>query len=86
VLRLYALQPSTARPETVARILLRALAQLPAADYRTCAYLVPERLQVGGGTHARACADWAWGQAHPYCLVKEAGHAGAPCGLRLAVP
>ncbi|GBF99180.1 eukaryotic translation initiation factor 3 subunit K [Raphidocelis subcapitata] len=46
VLRLYALQPSVARPETVARILLRALAQLPAADYRTCAYLVPERMQA----------------------------------------
>ena len=46
VLRLYALQPASARPDTVAKILLKALCQLPAADYKTCAYLVPERLQV----------------------------------------
>ncbi|KAI8469083.1 MAG: eukaryotic initiation factor [Monoraphidium minutum] len=46
VLRLYALQPSVARPETVAKILLRALAQMPAVEYRTCLYLVPERMQA----------------------------------------
>lgn len=48
VLRLYALQPSVARPDTVAKILLRALAQAPANDYRTCLFLVPERMQVWG--------------------------------------
>lgn len=46
VLRLYALQPSIARPDTVAKILLKALTQLPSADYKTCIYLVPERMQV----------------------------------------
>jgi hypothetical protein len=46
VLRLYALQPSAARPDTVAKVLLRALGQLPAQDYRTCLLLVPERAQA----------------------------------------
>lgn len=46
MLRLYALQPASARPETVAKVLLRALAQLPALDYRTCLLLVPERAQA----------------------------------------
>jgi hypothetical protein len=56
VLRLYALQPSVARPETAAKVLLRALAQLPAADYRTCIYLVPERLQARCSAVGRARA------------------------------
>lgn len=46
VLRLYALQPSSTRPETVAKTLLRALTQLPSLDYRTCLFLVPERAQA----------------------------------------
>jgi len=45
VLRLYALQLSAARPDTVAKVLLKALTQLPASAYKTCAYLVPERAQ-----------------------------------------
>lgn len=46
VLRLYALQPAAARPDTVAKVLMKALMQLPAADYKTCIYLVPERMQA----------------------------------------
>ena len=46
VLRLYALQPNAARREIGAKILLSALAQLPANDYKTCMYLVHDRTQV----------------------------------------
>ena len=46
VLRLYQLQPSSAKKDLIAKILLKALMQLPHADYKICVQVLPERLQV----------------------------------------
>ncbi|KAL6748508.1 eukaryotic translation initiation factor 3k [Haematococcus lacustris] len=46
LLRHYQFQPTTAQISSLAKVLMAALAQLPASDYKTCIHLVPERLQV----------------------------------------
>jgi translation initiation factor 3 subunit K len=50
VLRFYQLSPDLAKKATVAKILLKALMALPAADYKVCMQMVPESLQVGSST------------------------------------
>ncbi|KAF6256180.1 eukaryotic translation initiation factor 3k [Scenedesmus sp. NREL 46B-D3] len=42
--RLYQLQPSLARRDLIARVLLRALAQMPKQDYRILIHMLPEKL------------------------------------------
>jgi len=46
VLRLYQLQPADAKKDIIAKILLKALMQLPKSDYKICIQVLPERLQV----------------------------------------
>ncbi|KAL6749163.1 eukaryotic translation initiation factor 3k [Haematococcus lacustris] len=46
LLRHYQFQPTTAQISSLAKVLMAALAQLPASDYKTCIHLVPERLQA----------------------------------------
>lgn len=90
VLRLYALQPTAARREIIAKILLAALAQLPANDYKTCIYLVPERLQVRSahGSAAARAERWATPRTARRCGPASSGwgvalrpaHMHGPCG------
>jgi len=73
VLRLYQLQPSSAKKELIAKILLKALMQLPYADYKICVQVLPERLQVGrkqintGQMHQLSwlCSMGVWALASP---------------------
>ena len=46
LLRFYQFAPSTVKIITLAKVLLKALMQLPSPDYKTCIYLIPERIQV----------------------------------------
>ena len=49
VLKLYQFHPEKNNIDTVAKILVKALMQLPATDYLLCTYLIPERV-------VRACS------------------------------
>lgn len=46
LLRHYQFAPSTAKINVLAKLLLKALAQLPGSDFKTCIHLVPERIQA----------------------------------------
>lgn len=46
LLRLYQLQPASTNATLVAKVLLRALMQLPQPDYRSCLHVVTDRVQV----------------------------------------
>merc|ERR1712087_79614 len=45
VLKLYQFHPDKSNITTVAKILVKALMNLPATDYLLCTYLIPERVQ-----------------------------------------
>ena len=44
VLKLYQFHPDQLKPPMVAKILIKALMNLPSTDFLTCTYLVPERV------------------------------------------
>lgn len=46
VLKLYQFYPARYRPDTVAKILIKALTTLPSTDFLCALYLVPDRRQV----------------------------------------
>lgn len=46
LLRLYQFQPHLAKPAVLAKVLVKALMQLPSPDYKLCIHLVPERSQA----------------------------------------
>uniref|UniRef100_A0A7S0X0D0 Eukaryotic translation initiation factor 3 subunit K n=1 Tax=Chlamydomonas leiostraca TaxID=1034604 RepID=A0A7S0X0D0_9CHLO len=46
LLRHYQFAPSTAKINVLAKLLLKALAQLPDSEFKICIHLVPERLQA----------------------------------------
>lgn len=46
VLKLYQFYPHLYRPDTVSKILIKALTTLPSTDFLTCLYLVPDARQV----------------------------------------
>lgn len=45
LLRFYQFQPSKVKIHILARVLLKAMMQLPRSDYRACVHLIPEKLQ-----------------------------------------
>lgn len=55
LLRLYQFHPSLIKVPVIVKVLLKAITQLPGAEYKACIHLVHERLQVRG----RACL-WAF--------------------------
>lgn len=48
LLRFYQFQPTAVKPALLAKVLLKALMQLPGQDFKVCVHLVPERLQADG--------------------------------------
>lgn len=46
LLRLAQMEPASVSTQVVAKVLLRALTQLPMTDFRTCVLVMPERLLV----------------------------------------
>ena len=52
LLRFYQFQPQDCKIDVLAKVLLKALAQLPSSDFKTCLHLLPEQLQV----RARHCS------------------------------
>ncbi|KAJ9517695.1 hypothetical protein QJQ45_003983 [Haematococcus lacustris] len=70
LLRHYQFQPTTAQISSLAKVLMAALAQLPASDYKTCIHLVPERLQVQTGS-AVQCRCMTVGASQQVVLQAE---------------
>ena len=70
LLRFYQFSPVSVKPQVVAKVLIKAMMQLPNQDFKSCITLVPERLQVRvavlqyavravrPGTPARGCSVW----------------------------
>ncbi|KAG2483327.1 hypothetical protein HYH03_017775 [Edaphochlamys debaryana] len=50
LLRFYQFSPASVKPAVIAKILIKAIMQLPSQDYRCCITLLPERLQQADET------------------------------------
>lgn len=46
LLRFYQFMPASTNVPILAKVLMKALMQLPSSDYKCCLHLVPERVQV----------------------------------------
>jgi len=91
VLKLYQFHPDELKAASVAKVLIKALMQLPQTDYLACTYLVPERILddapvshvVAAAAHLESCRFREfWGAIGP---VREAGLLECAPGFEAAV-